>query len=138
MKTRFIILLLAFAACALSQEAFSVIVQKDNPATSITKTQLRRMLMGEGSWPGGGKFVVLIGPVGDSARAAAFKQICGMTEGDFNKHVLQVKFEGGDKQVPKTLASGALVEKTVQGTAGALGIVQAADVGEGVKVLPVE
>ena len=134
MKIRFVILALALAAAAFPEEAFSVIVHKDNAATSINKTQLRRMLMGEGSWPGGAKLVVAVGPVGDSARTAVLKQVCGMSEGDFAKHVLQVKFEGGNKLIPKTLPSGAAVRQLVHATPGGLGIVQTADVGDGVKV----
>jgi hypothetical protein len=139
MKTRILILLIAFAACAFPQQGFSIVVQKDNPAKSISKAQFRRMMMGESAtWPGGGKAVVLMGPAGDSARAAALKQICGMGESDFSKHALQASFDGGDKALPKVLPSTGAVRNVVTLTTGGVGIVEAAEPGPGLRVLPLE
>lgn len=115
-----------------------MIVHKDNPATSITKAQLRRLMMGEGTWPGGAKPVVAIGPVGDASRSAALKQVCGMSEGDFAKHILQIKFEGAGKSVPRTAPSAAGVRQIVQSSPGGLGIIEGTDAGEGVRIIPVE
>jgi hypothetical protein len=138
MKLYLLIATLLLASTASAQDGFTVIVQKDNAAASVTKAQLRKMMMGEGSWQGGGKVVVALGPVGDSARTAALKDICGMSEADFAKHILRVKFEGASKSVPKTYASGAAVRQFVQATVGALGIVQAGELADTVKALPVE
>jgi hypothetical protein len=139
MKTRIVILIIAFAACAFPQQGFSVVVHKDNPAKSVSKAQFRRMMMGESpTWPGGAKLVVLMGPAGDSARGAALKQICGMGESDFSKHALQASFEGGDKAMPKTLPSTTAVRNVVALTPGGAGIVEATEAGPGLKVLPIE
>jgi ABC-type phosphate transport system substrate-binding protein len=138
MINRIFMLIALFAASACAQEAFSVVVQKNNPATRVTKAQLRRMMMGEASsWPGGEKVVVLFGTAGDPARASALKQICGMSESDFSKYALQASFEGGAKSIPKSLPSSA-VRQVAQLTAGSLGIVDKGDAGPGLKVLPVE
>lgn len=129
---------LVFVAAAFPQDTFSVIVNKDNPATSISKNQLRQMIVGEGSWSGGAKLVVLLAAPGSSARTAVLKEVCGMNEGDFAKHLLKVKFEGGNKTVPKTVPSAAAVVQMVQATPGGLGIVETAGIPDGVKVLPIE
>ena len=80
MTRRILILMIAFAACAIPQTGFSVVVNKDNPAASISKAQLRKMMLGETSaWPGGAKVMVVLGPAGDASRGAALKDICGMS-----------------------------------------------------------
>jgi ABC-type phosphate transport system substrate-binding protein len=139
MKTRILAVMIAFAACAVPQQSFSVVVNKDNPATSISKTQLRKMMLGEvASWPGGAKLIVLMGPAGDSARGAALKQICGMSESDYAHETLQASFAGGGKSPVKTLPSTAAVRSVVALTPGGLGIVDGTQGGSGLKILPIE
>ena len=130
--------MMTLAVCAIPQTSFTVVVNKDNPATSISKTQLRKLLLGETpSWPGGAKVIVLLGPTGDAARDAALKAVCGMSESDFSKQALQASFAGGAKTV-KTLPSTAAVRQVVALTAGGLGIIEAGQSGPGLKVLPIE
>jgi ABC-type phosphate transport system substrate-binding protein len=139
MKTRLFILFVALAACAFPQQGFSVVVHKDNPVKSISKVQLRKMMLGETpAWPGGAKVLVLMGPAGDGARGAALQQICGMGESDFSKHALQVSFDGGSKAMPKTLPSTASVRTVVALTPGGLGIVEGAEAGPGLRLLVIE
>ncbi len=100
MKTRILVLMIAFAACAIPQQAFSVVVNKDNPATGISKAQLRKMLMGETpAWPGGAKVLVLMGPAGDGSRSAALKDICGMSESDYSKAGVTGQFRWGEQNL---------------------------------------
>jgi len=139
MKTRLFFLMLDLAVCGFAQQGFSIVVQKDNPAKSISKSLLRRMMMGESpSWAGGTRVVVLMGPSGDAPRTAALRQICSMGESEFAKLTLQTSFEGGARAVPKTLPSTASVRQVVQLTPGAVGIVDVAEPGPGLKILPVE
>lgn len=138
MTRRILILMIAFAACALPQTGFSVVVNKDNPVASISKAQLRKMMLGEtAAWPGGAKVMVLLGPAGDASRGAALKEICGMSESDYSKQALQASFAGGTKAV-KTLPNTGAVRQVVALTAGGVGIVEAGQGGPGLKVLPVE
>ena len=130
--------MMALAACAIPQTSFSVVVHKDNPATSISKTKLRKMLLGETpAWPGGAKVLVVLGPAGESARGAALKEVCGMSESDYSKQTLQASFAGGAKVI-KTLPSTAAVRQVVALSPGGLGIVEAGQPGNGLKVLPIE
>jgi ABC-type phosphate transport system substrate-binding protein len=138
MTRKILLLMIAFAACAIPQTGFSVVVNKDNPAASISKAQLRKMMLGETSaWPGGAKVMVLLGPAGDASRGAALKDICGMSESDYSKQTLQASFAGGTKAV-KTLPNTAAVKQVVALTPGGVGIVEGGQGGPGLKVLPVE
>jgi ABC-type phosphate transport system substrate-binding protein len=139
MKTRILILLFTLAACALPQPGYSVVVNKDNPSHSVSKAQLRKMILGEAtSWPGGAKVVVLLGPSGDGARAAALKAVCGMSEAEFAKHALEASFAGAGKSSLKTLPSAAAVRAVAALTPGAVGIVEGGDAGAGLRVLTIE
>jgi ABC-type phosphate transport system substrate-binding protein len=139
MKTRILVLMIAFAACAIPQQAFSVVVNKDNPAAGISKAQLRKMMMGETpAWPGGAKVLVLMGPAGDGSRSAALKDICGMSESDYSKQALQASFAGGGKSPVRTLPSTAAVRQAVALSPGGIGIVEGTQGGPGLKLLPIE
>jgi hypothetical protein len=139
MTRRILILIALFAASACAQQGFAVVVQKDSPNTRLSRAVLRRMLMGEvATWPSGEKVVIMLGPAGNAARAAALKEICGMTESEFSKHALQMSFEGGSKPVPKSLPSDAAVRQLVQASRTALGIVEAGGSDAGLKVLVIE
>jgi ABC-type phosphate transport system substrate-binding protein len=138
MIKRVLITVLALAASAPADSGFTVVVNKSNPATHITKVQLRRMVTGEmTAWPAGGKVLVLLASPGEPARVAMLKQICGMTESDYGRYLSQKAF-GGDSAPPKVLPSTAVVAKVVQLSPGGIGIVNAGDVTDGVKVLPVD
>jgi ABC-type phosphate transport system substrate-binding protein len=138
MIKRILITLVALAASACGQSGFAVVVSKANPATHVTKAQLRRMVLGEmNAWPAGGKVQVLMATAGDPARAAMLKEICGMSESDFGKYIAQKAF-AGDSAAPKTLPSTAVVVKVVQLTPGGIGIVAAGDVNDTVKLIPVD
>jgi hypothetical protein len=138
MKIRILLLTLASAACAIAQQSFTVVVNKDNPATSISKSQLRKMILGDTSaWPNGAKVVIYLGPAGDGPRTAALKEVCGMSESDFSHQALQASFSGGAKATVKTVPAAAL-RNVVALTPGALGIVEGATAGPGLKILPVE
>jgi ABC-type phosphate transport system substrate-binding protein len=136
MIKRIVVTLTALAASAFAQSDFAVVVGKSNPAVSITKAQLRRMITGEmKSWPAGGKVQVVLAIPGDPARAAMLKEVCGMSESDFGKFLAQKSF-GGDSTAPKILPSTAVVIKVVQLLAGSVGIVSTGDVTDAVKPLP--
>jgi hypothetical protein len=138
MIKRILVTVAALTASAFAQSDFAVVVNKSNPATHITKVQLRRMVMGElNAWPAGGKVSAMLASVGDPARTAMLKEICGMSETDFGKYLAQKAF-GGDSNPPKVLPSTAVVVKVVNLTAGGIGIVAAGDINDTVKRLPVD
>jgi ABC-type phosphate transport system substrate-binding protein len=139
MIKRILLVSMAVTACAFAQSDFAVVVEKSNPASHVTKAQLRRMIMGEVTvWPAGGKILVVLAASGDPARAAMLKQICGMSESDFVKYLAQKAFGGGDSAAPKTLPSTAVVRQVVQLTPKSLGIIGTGDVNDTVKVLAVD
>jgi hypothetical protein len=138
MISRIVILIALLASAARAQQGFAIVVNKDSPNTHVSRALLRRMLMGEvAAWPGGEKVVIFLGPAGNAARAAALKDICGMTESDYSKHALQASFDGG-KPVPKSLPSDAAVRQLVQGFRNGLGIVEPGGSVASLKVLTIE
>lgn len=137
MIKRILIVVFALAGPVFAQSGFAVVVSKSNPATNITKAQLRRMVTGElNAWPAGGKVLVLLASPGEPARVAMLKEICGMSESDFGKFITQKAF-AGDSTAPKVLPSTGVVIKAVQLSPGGIGIVAVGDVNDGVKVLAV-
>jgi ABC-type phosphate transport system substrate-binding protein len=131
--------LLPMARALPAADGFAVVVAKSNPATHITRAQLRRMMLGEmKTWPSGEKVTVLFAGAGEVSRVAALKEICGMTEADFGRFTLQASFTGSDAQLPRTFPSTTAVSKIVQYVPGGVGIVARGDVVEGVKLIPVD
>ena len=119
------VLLMAFAAI-LPAADIVVIVNSANKIESLTKAQLRKLLLGEQvKWSGGAKVLVILGVPGSQERAAVLKLICGMSEADFTKHFMQADFVGGDVTAPRVVPSAA-VPIVVQSTPGAIGIALAA------------
>jgi|HubBroStandDraft_5_1064220.scaffolds.fasta_scaffold538002_1 ABC-type phosphate transport system substrate-binding protein len=137
--TRTILSMLAvLAVSAFAQSDFAVVVNKSNPATHVTKAQLRRMVSGDmTSWPEGEKVSVLLAGPGEPARAAMLKEICGMSESDFGLFVTRKTFAGSNA-MPKIQPSTTAVRQKVPLSPGAVGIIPAADVDDTVKVIPVD
>jgi ABC-type phosphate transport system substrate-binding protein len=138
MIKRILITSMVLSTSALAQSGFAVVVSKSNPATHVSKADLRRMVTGEmNTWPAGGKVLVLLASPDEPARVAMLKQICGMSESDFGKYISQKAFAGGSG-APKILPSTAVVVKVVQLSPGGIGIVAPGDVSDAVKLIPVD
>jgi phosphate transport system substrate-binding protein len=117
----------------------AVIANKAGKTESLTKAQLRRMLLGElTTLPGGVKITVLLGPVGTPERIAALKAICGMSESDFNKYFMHASFVGSEVTPPRTLPSPVAVGFVVQTTQNAIGVVAAEPPVPNVKVVKID
>lgn len=116
-----------------------VIVNKGNAVASLTKAQLRKLLLGEqSSWPGGKPVSVILRAPGQPERDAVLRSVCGMSENDFNQYQMHANFGGATTALPKALGSAAAVRQLVTTLPGAIGFVRAADVTESVKAVPVD
>jgi len=111
-----------------------VVVNKSNPVNSISRTQLKNMILGsQRKWPGGAAVSVITAAPGDPDRKAALTEFVGMSEQQFATAMIQANFKGEDRVPPKTLPSSKIIVQVVGLTPGAVGIVNAADVTPGVK-----
>src|SRR5579871_3431761 len=143
MKPRFriFILLLLATPCALraADDDLVVIVNKSNAVDGVTKAQLRKFILGEqDSWPGGKKVSVILRAPGQPERDGVLRSICGMSEDDFNQHLMHANFGGETGGAPKALGSAVAVRQLVVTLPGAIGFVRAADVNDSVKAVNVD
>ena len=129
------ILLFALSSTA-NGPTLVVIVNKANPISEITKSQLKKLILGKQSkWPGGAEVSVLLGPAGEPDRKTALQRYCGMTEADFAEWFLHAIFKGESLAAPKSMPSVQSIVTVVQIVPGAIGFVDSAYVGNQVKVI---
>ncbi|HUA62603.1 MAG TPA: hypothetical protein VML19_27855 [Verrucomicrobiae bacterium] len=130
---------LAMPALAVADDDLVVIVNKSNPVADVSKTQLRKLILGEqDSWAGGKKVSVILRAPGQPERSGVLRSVCGMSEDDFNQYLLHAKFGGESGAAPKALGSGASVRQLVMTLPGGIGFVRAEDVNDSVKIVTVD
>jgi phosphate transport system substrate-binding protein len=117
----------------------AVIVNKSNPVDNLTKAQLKKLVLGEqGSWPGGKKVSVVLRSPGQPERAIVLRSICGMSEDDFNQHLMKANFGGETGAAPKSLGSAAAVRQLVMSIPGAIGFIRMSEVNDTVRAITVD
>jgi hypothetical protein len=118
---------------------YVVIVNKANPADSISSSDLRKMFVGEkAAWANGVK-VTPITPGPDRPEyGLAIKRATGMSGADFKRYFIQLSFLGKIVPPPKVLETTAAIARFVSTSPGAISCVPAGDAGAGVKILKVE
>lgn len=131
--------LFGLASPSPAADDFVVIVNKANPAESVSAADLRKMFLGEKStWPSGAKVTAVTPGAETPAYGAAIKRATGMSAADFKRYFIQLSFLGKVVPPPRSLESTAAIAKFVSTYPGAVGCVPSADAGAGVKVLKVE
>jgi ABC-type phosphate transport system substrate-binding protein len=116
-----------------------VVVNKANPTNNLTKSQLRKLVLGEeASWPGGRKVLVVLQAPGTPERDGVLRSVCRMTEDDYNQHQMHANFSGETNTAPKVVGSAALVRQVVVNAPGAIGFLRPADVDGSVKAISVD
>jgi ABC-type phosphate transport system substrate-binding protein len=142
--TRVALVLLATALLAdttsrAAEEDLAVIVNKSNPISALTMTQLRKMVLAqETKWPGGGRIAVWMAKPGQPDRVATLKLLCRMTETDFTLYFMHASFNGDTGQPPQAAPSGASVRQAVAKAAYGLGVVWLSQANDTVKILSID
>jgi phosphate transport system substrate-binding protein len=127
--------LIAFAAGS----DLAVVVNKANTTSNLTKSELRKLVLGEQeSWPGGTKVTVTLRAQGNPERAAVLKAICRMSEDEYIQHSMHSDFVGAASNAPKVVSSAAAVRQMVSTVPGAIGFLPLSEVNDTVKVVSVE
>jgi phosphate transport system substrate-binding protein len=117
----------------------AIIVNKANPVDNLSLQELRKVFLGERShWPNGRRITLVMMEPGQAERKALAREVCQMSESDFNRHFLQGVFTGEVFVSPKTLASPVGVRKFVFNVPGAIGYARVSDVDSSVKVVRVD
>jgi ABC-type phosphate transport system substrate-binding protein len=132
----------AFAISAASShtpwEGLAIVVNRKNPTTNLSLTQLRRVFFGEKHlWPSGRRTVLASMRRGSPERQTILRVIYKMDDATFDKYFLYQVFKGETSTSPTILQTPAEVKKFVVNTAGGMGYLRASDVDDSVKVLRV-
>ncbi|HEY7616994.1 MAG TPA: hypothetical protein VH744_09345 [Terriglobales bacterium] len=127
------------AAQAGAERNLAIVVNQSNTVDNLSMAELRRIFLGERShWPNGRRITLVMMQPGQSEREAVLRDVCRMTEKEFNNHFLHGLFTGEVFASPKTLATPVGVRKFVFNVPGAIGYLRPADVDETVKVIRVD
>jgi ABC-type phosphate transport system substrate-binding protein len=129
------VFVLSSAATAAPQD-FAVVVNKSNPVDSISMAELRKIVLAQvNRWAGDHNLITVL--MTHDEQSGALQTVCGMTEKDFNFHIMRARFNGETIRTPTILVSAAKLKQTVASTAGAIGFILATDVDDSVKVVKV-
>jgi hypothetical protein len=122
-----------------SEQNLAVIVNLSNPVENLSMAELRKIFLGERThWPSGRRITLVMMEPGQPERAVVLRDICQMSETDFNNHFLHGLFTGEVLVSPKTLATPVGVRKFVFNVPGAIGYLRATDVDASIKVVRVD
>jgi ABC-type phosphate transport system substrate-binding protein len=119
--------------------ALAIIVHRSNPVDNLTFGQLRRIFMLDTqTWPQGRKITVVLREHGQPERADAVRMVCGLSESEYEKHVLLRTFQGSVNIGPRSIQSASGMLNFVYSAPGAIGYVNAGEVNASVKVLRID
>ena len=135
--------LIAFAPDANGQvvatDGLAIVVHRANPIDTLTLRELRRIFMLDTqTWPHGRKITVVLREKGQPERAEAIRLICGLSEPDFERHILYQTFRGSIDRAPRSIQSASAMLRFIFNTPGAIGYVRADEVDDTVKVLQID
>jgi len=117
----------------------AIIVHRSNPVENLSFAELRRIFMLETqTWPHGRRITVVLREKGQPERVEAIRMICGLSESDYDKHVLFQTFRGAVNIGPRSIQSTSLMLRFVYNAPGAIGYVYSDQVDNTVKVLRID
>ena len=120
---------------AQEQSAFRVITHPDNPVTSLSKTQVSKILLKKVSkWETGQRVQAVDQGAKDSVRAVFTKEIHGRSLASIQRWWQRQVFSGKGVPPPQLAGDRAVVDY-VKKTAGSIGYVSKDAAVDGVKVL---
>jgi phosphate transport system substrate-binding protein len=129
----------AEAAQPAEADALALIVHRSNPITALTLNEVRRIFLLETqTWPHGRKITVVLREKGQRERTEAIPLLCGLSEADFDRHVLFQTFRGLVAQEPRAIRSAAAMLRFVFNVPGAIGYVPADVTDDSTKVLRID
>ena len=120
-------------------DALAIVVHRANPVESLTVPELRRIFMLETqNWPHGRRITVVLREKGQPERNEAIRMICGISEAEYERHLLLQTFRGSVTRPPRSIQSAASMLRFIFNTPGAIGYVPAGEVDDSVKVVAID
>ncbi len=121
---------------AAPHASLAIIVNAQNPLNELSIAELRRMLLGDMTrWPDGRKITVVMRDPGQPERDAVLRLVCGMSDQDFTRYLLQAAYRGELQTGPKVLDTPTGMRRFVFNVPGAIGYVRGDEVDGSVKVV---
>jgi ABC-type phosphate transport system substrate-binding protein len=122
-----------------AQEEMAVIVNPQNPADSITSTDLRKVFSGEKrSWNSNIPVFVVVRAPQAKERDVLLAHVLKMTESEYKQYWVKKVYSGEVPREPLALYSNGMQLEAVRAEKGGIALVNLADVRQGVKVLKVD
>lgn len=122
-----------------SEQNLAIIVNLSNSVEGLSRDELRRIFLGERShWVNGRRITLVMMDQDRPERKVILRDVCQLSEADYNHRILHGLFTGELFVSPKTLATPTGVRKFVFNVPGAIGYLRATDVDATVKVLRVD
>lgn len=133
----------AYCVAAMPQPApLTVIVNRLNPLDTVSREQLRALLMGAvKQWSTHQKVVIVQRDVDSDAYRKMLRQVLHMGEPEYRRALLEAEFRGESPPLVKTLHTNVAAGKFVANVPGALGVTDAppdGPVAPQVKVLKID
>jgi ABC-type phosphate transport system substrate-binding protein len=116
----------------------AIIVNRTAGIGMLTTNELKSIYLGEKTkWPDG----KIIASVALAREGSEFrfllKAVCGMSEADYKRYLIQMSFEGKSVMQPRMMTSPGAVKAFVSTTPGAIGFVPARDVDPSVSIVKI-
>jgi ABC-type phosphate transport system substrate-binding protein len=120
-------------------DAIAIVVHHSNPVNGLTVAELRRIFMLDTqTWPNGRKITLMLREKGQPERADAIRLICGISEAEYERHVLLQTFRGNVGRGPRSIQSASAMLRFVFNAPGAIGYVPAEMTDASTKVLRID
>jgi len=140
-RSSFCALLITAAGVRAAELAaeFAVIASPDVPVSDVKITDLRKLFLGDQQfWTANLRVNLLVRAPIARERAVVVWTICKMTEAQFGRHWIGKVMRADCTSSPRQFTSNLAAVSLVRATPGAIAIINASQVTEGVKVLSVE
>jgi ABC-type phosphate transport system substrate-binding protein len=117
-------------------EPLAIIVHRSNPVSDLSLRELRRIFMLDTqTWRNGRKITLVLREAGQPERREAIELICGLSESEYDRHVLLQTFRGHVGSGPRSIQSASAMLRFVFNAPGAIGYMRAREVDDSTKVL---
>jgi len=129
-------LMLALAAAVYAAD-YEVIVNKNVPANSLNKADLRSIFLGEKVKWDNNKYIKIVMPEEGPAYRDFLQNVVGKTPSQFDKHWMNLVFTGR-AAMPLSFADSQKLVDYVAGHPGVIGVVAARQAGATVKTISIK
>jgi phosphate transport system substrate-binding protein len=122
-----------------ADDPLAIVVHRSNSVDNLTRREVRRIFMLETqTWPSGRRITVVHRNKGQPDRAEGIRLICGLSENQYDQHVLLQTFRGAIDRGPREILSAAALVRFVFNVPGAIGYVPESEADDSVKVVRID